>query len=63
MADEDEKQDVEQEEDPTVRITGEHTPRTGSAADGVVGGSGGCGGGVSSLTAAGNEKIPPSRRR
>ena len=58
----DEKTEELEAEDPTVRITGEHTPRTGSAADGAVGGSGGCGGGVSSLTSSGNEKIPPSRR-
>lgn len=34
-------------------------PSPGSAADGAVGGSGGCGGGVSSYTASGNEKVPP----
>lgn len=58
----DERPEELEVEDPTVRITGEHAPRTGWAADGVVGGSGGCGGGVSSLTSSGNEKIPPSRR-
>ena len=54
MADEDDKP-----EDTTVEINGEETPRNGAAADGAIGGSGSKGGGVSSYTAIGNEKLPP----
>ena len=45
--------------DRTVEIKGDETPRNGAAADGAIGGGAGKGGGVSSFTATGNEKIPP----
>jgi hypothetical protein len=45
----------------TVDVNGEKLPRNGPASDGAIGGGGGVGGGQSSLTAAGNEKIPPRR--
>jgi len=46
-------------EDQTVEINGEETPRNGAAADGAIGGGAGKGGGVSSFTATGNERVPP----
>lgn len=47
------------ENENTVEIEGEQTPRNGAAADGAIGGGAGKGGGVSSFTATGNEKVPP----
>ncbi len=58
----DEKPMAEEPTDPEKTVPLKK-PAVGSAADGAVGGSGGCGGGVSSYTASGNEKVPPSRRR
>jgi len=62
MADE-KRTDEEHEEieDTTVEINGEEIPRNGPAADGAIGGGGAKGGGVSSYTATGNEKVPPRR--
>lgn len=64
MADEDTTPMDEELDDPepTVPVRRDSVPGKGSAKDGSVGGSGGCGGGISSYTAAGNEKVPPRRK-
>lgn len=56
----DEKRKDDDQKSPPEH-TGEQTRTNGPANDGAVGGSGGFGGGQSSLTAAGNEKVPPKR--
>jgi hypothetical protein len=61
MADE-EKPMEEQRDDEEKTIPMKREPKPACAPDGSVGGSGGFGGGVSSYTAGGNEKIPPNRK-
>lgn len=51
----DEKREGDAKSDTSVR---EDDAPPGSSRDGSVGGSGGKGGGMSSLTADGNEKLP-----
>lgn len=54
-----------EDEDNTVPFKRARTPSPSASRamnDGAVGGSGGVSGGMSSLTASGNERVPPRRK-
>jgi hypothetical protein len=62
MADEEKPMDEHEDDDKTVPMKRDSKkPGTGQH-DGSVGGSGGVSGGMSSLTANGNERVPPRRK-